>query len=85
MTLILAIEWARHGIGANAIAPDTTESPSRAPMLADPVRRETILKRIPLGRFGNAEAMVAAVRYLVSPETSYNRPSPAARFQKFYH
>jgi 3-oxoacyl-[acyl-carrier protein] reductase len=40
-------------------------------MLADPARRETMLKRIPLGRFGNAEEMAAAVRYLVSPEASY--------------
>ena len=71
MTRILAIEWAPHGIRVNAVAPGTTETPSRAPMLADPARRETMLKRIPLGRFGNAGEMAAAVRYLVSPEASY--------------
>lgn len=71
MTRILAIEWAAHGIRVNAIAPGTTETPSRAPVLADPARREAMLKRIPLGRFGNAEEMAAAVRYLASPEASY--------------
>jgi NAD(P)-dependent dehydrogenase (short-subunit alcohol dehydrogenase family) len=71
MTRILAIEWAPHGIRVNAIAPGTTQTPSRAPVLADPARRETMLKRIPLGRFGNAVEMAAAVRYLVSPEASY--------------
>ena len=71
MTRILAIEWAPHGIRVNAIAPGTTETPSRAPVLADPARRETMLKRIPLGRFGNAAEMAAAVRYLTSPDASY--------------
>ncbi|HTZ38152.1 MAG TPA: SDR family oxidoreductase [Stellaceae bacterium] len=71
MTRILAIEWAPHRIRVNAIAPGTTETPSRAPILADPARRETMLKRIPLGRFGDAEEMAAAIRYLASPQASY--------------
>jgi NAD(P)-dependent dehydrogenase (short-subunit alcohol dehydrogenase family) len=71
MTRILAIEWAPHGIRVNAIAPGTTETESRAPMLADPARRETMLGRIPLRRFGTAEEMAGAVRYLASPLASY--------------
>jgi len=71
MTRILAIEWAPHGIRVNAIAPGTTETESRAPMLSDPGRREAMLNRIPLRRFGTAEEMAAAVRYLASPQASY--------------
>lgn len=71
MTRMLAIEWAPHGIRVNAIAPGTTETESRRPNLVDPVRRERMLTRIPLGRFGNAEEMAGAIRYLASPLASY--------------
>lgn len=71
MTRVLAIEWAPHGIRVNAIAPGTTETPSRAPILADPERRALMLERIPLKRFGRPEEMAAAVRYLASPSASY--------------
>jgi 3-oxoacyl-[acyl-carrier protein] reductase len=40
-------------------------------MLADPARRETMLGRIPLRRFGTAEEMAGAVRYLASPIAGY--------------
>jgi NAD(P)-dependent dehydrogenase (short-subunit alcohol dehydrogenase family) len=72
MTRMLAIEWARHGIRVNAVAPGTVETPSRAAMLAaDPRRRELLLTRIPLGRFGTAEEMAAAVAYLAGPRAAY--------------
>jgi NAD(P)-dependent dehydrogenase (short-subunit alcohol dehydrogenase family) len=71
MTRMLAIEWAGHGIRVNAVAPGTTETPSRAPRLADPAHRARMLGRIPAGRFGTAEEMAAAVCYLASPQASY--------------
>ena len=71
MTRMLAIEWAGHGIRVNAVAPGTTQTPSRAPRLADPTHRARMLGRIPAGRFGTAEEMAAAVRYLASPQASY--------------
>lgn len=71
MTRVLAIEWASYGIRVNAVAPGTTETPSRAPALADPERRAVMLNRIPLKRFGTAEEMAAAVRYLASPAAAY--------------
>jgi NAD(P)-dependent dehydrogenase (short-subunit alcohol dehydrogenase family) len=71
MTRVLAIEWAPYGIRVNAVAPGTTETPSRAPMLADPQRRAVMLNRIPLKRFGTAEEMAGAVRYLASPGAAY--------------
>jgi NAD(P)-dependent dehydrogenase (short-subunit alcohol dehydrogenase family) len=55
----------------NAVAPGTVETPSRAPGLADPVRRKAVLGRIPLGTFGTAEEIAAAVCYLASPGAAY--------------
>ncbi len=71
MTRMLAIEWAEHGIRVNAIAPGTVETPSRAPLLADPDIRHRMIDRIPIKRFGTPEEMSGAVRYLVSPAGAY--------------
>ncbi len=71
MTRMLAIEWAEHGIRVNAIAPGTVETPSRAPLLADPANRHRMIDRIPIKRFGTSEEMAGAVRYLVSPAGAY--------------
>lgn len=72
MTRMLAIEWAAHGIRVNAVAPGTVETRSRAAVFAaDPQRREAMMRRIPLGRFGTAEEMAAAVCYLASPQAAF--------------
>jgi NAD(P)-dependent dehydrogenase (short-subunit alcohol dehydrogenase family) len=71
MTRLLAIEWAPYSIRVVAIAPGTTLTESRRPMLQDPDRHAAMLDRIPLKRFGNAEEMAGAIRYLVSPLASY--------------
>jgi NAD(P)-dependent dehydrogenase (short-subunit alcohol dehydrogenase family) len=71
MTRMLAIEWAPHGIRLNAVAPGTTPTPTRQASLQNSQRREAMLARIPLQRFGTAEEMAAAVRYLASPQASY--------------
>jgi 2-deoxy-D-gluconate 3-dehydrogenase len=66
MTRMLAIEWAEHGIRANAIAPATVLTPSRAEMLSDPAARQKMLARIPSGRFVTPKEVAAAVVYLAS-------------------
>jgi len=71
MTKMLAIEWAEHNIRVNAIAPGSTETPTRVPVLGDPARRDFFINRIPLRRFGRPDEMAAAVRYLASEEASY--------------
>jgi NAD(P)-dependent dehydrogenase (short-subunit alcohol dehydrogenase family) len=71
MTRMLAIEWAPYRIRVNAIGPGTTETKSRLPNLQNPEHRDRMLTRIPLGRFGNAEEMAAAIRYLISPQAGY--------------
>jgi 2-deoxy-D-gluconate 3-dehydrogenase len=70
MTRMLAIEWAAHNVRANAIAPATVLTPSRAEMLSDPQARARMLARIPSGRFVTPEEVAAAVVYLASPEAA---------------
>jgi NAD(P)-dependent dehydrogenase (short-subunit alcohol dehydrogenase family) len=68
MTRMLAIEWAPHRIRANAIAPATVLTPSRAEMLSEPKARGRMLGRIPIGRFVTPEEVAAAVVYLAGPD-----------------
>ena len=56
MTRMLAIEWAHHGVRVNAVAPGTVETRPRAAVFAaNPQRRQFMIDRIPLRRFGTAE------------------------------
>jgi NAD(P)-dependent dehydrogenase (short-subunit alcohol dehydrogenase family) len=70
MTRMLAIEWAPHKIRVNAIAPASTETPTRTG-LTDPARREELLSRFPLHRFGSPEDMAEAITYLASPRAEF--------------
>jgi NAD(P)-dependent dehydrogenase (short-subunit alcohol dehydrogenase family) len=67
MTKMLAIEWAEHGIRANAIAPTTVMTASREKMLSDPKARAAMLARIPTKKFATPGEIAAAVLYLDSP------------------
>jgi len=66
LTKALAIEWARHGIRVNAVAPTLTETPMTRPMLEKPGFREEMLSRIPLGRIGTVDDVAGAVIFLAS-------------------
>jgi NAD(P)-dependent dehydrogenase (short-subunit alcohol dehydrogenase family) len=72
MTRMLAIEWAGHGIRVNAVAPGTVETRSRAAVFAaNPQRREAMMARVPLRRFGTEEEMASMVCYLAGPQAAY--------------
>ena len=72
MTRMLAIEWAPHGIRVNAIAPGTTETPSRQKSLgADPERRQMMIERIPFKRFCTEADVAGAASYLASTAAEY--------------
>lgn len=67
LTRVLAIEWAPYGINTNAVAPTFILTPLTQSTFDDPVLREDLLKRIPLGRVGQPEDVVGAVVFLSSP------------------
>jgi NAD(P)-dependent dehydrogenase (short-subunit alcohol dehydrogenase family) len=72
MTQTLAVEWARHRIRVNAVAPGPVESPGAARQLwpNDEVV-DAITKTVPLGRWAGADEIANAVAFLVSPYASY--------------
>jgi gluconate 5-dehydrogenase len=66
MTKQLAIEWAKHKIHVNCIAPCIFWTPLTEPILNDPKMYDIFMQRIPLGRPAEPEDLVGAVVYLVS-------------------
>lgn len=71
LTRALANEWAKYGINVNAIAPGYMATDNTAPLRADPVRSQTILDRIPAGRWGTPDDLKAASVFLASPGSDY--------------
>ena len=72
MTRTLAVEWARHKIRVNAIAPGPVDTPGAAERLfPDPMIMEGIRKTIPLRRFLTLEEVANAASYLLSDFASY--------------
>ncbi|SHN28694.1 NAD(P)-dependent dehydrogenase, short-chain alcohol dehydrogenase family [Cyclobacterium lianum] len=67
----LAAEWANAGIRVNAIAPSLTDTPLAENLLSSPEKKEGAGKRHPLGRYGEAADMAAAVIYLLSDRSSW--------------
>ena len=70
LTKCLAVEWARHNITVNAVAPTFIRTPGTAECLANDAFRADVLSRIPLGRIGEPMEVAAAVLYLASPAAS---------------
>jgi NAD(P)-dependent dehydrogenase (short-subunit alcohol dehydrogenase family) len=72
MTQTLAVEWARHKIRVNAVAPGPIESPGAAKQLwASDADVERITGMVPLKRWGQPREVADAVTFLVSPLSSY--------------
>ncbi len=64
----LAVEWAKHGVTVNAVAPTVVETNLTRARLANPEFRASVLARIPAGRLATPEDVAAAVVYLASDE-----------------
>ena len=66
------MEWARHGIRVNAIAPGPVETEeTRSRLWPTEEMREHLLRRIPLGRFGTEEEIAHVCAFLVSDYAAY--------------
>ncbi len=62
----LALEWARHGIRVNALAPGYVRTPLNADFLDGPAG-QGILRRVPTRRFGEPGDLDGALLLLASP------------------
>ncbi len=67
----LANEWGGRGINVNAIAPGWIKTKLTSALQADPNRYNTILSRIPAGRWGEPEDLVGAAIFLASRASDY--------------
>jgi NAD(P)-dependent dehydrogenase (short-subunit alcohol dehydrogenase family) len=71
LTRCLAVEWGRHGINVNAVAPTFIRTPGTEPVLSDPEFRAEVEERIAaLHRIGEPEEVSGAVVFLCSPAAS---------------
>ena len=67
----LANEWAKLGIRVNAIAPGVFPTDLNRPLIEGTDRGRWLQAHTPLGRFGDADELVGAAIYLISPSASY--------------
>ena len=72
LTRTLAAEWGPDGIRVNAVAPGYIETQMmRSGFASGALDESRLLDRTPLGRFGTAEEVAAAVAFLVSDDASF--------------
>jgi gluconate 5-dehydrogenase len=68
----LAVEWSPRGVRVNAIAPGWIDTPMLHRALHDdPTRRDKILARTPMGRFGEPADIGWAAVYLCSAQAKF--------------
>ena len=70
MTKQMAIEWAKHQIRVNCIAPCIFWTPLTEPILSDKKMYDIFMQRIPIGRPAEPEDLVGAVLFLSTPASA---------------
>jgi NAD(P)-dependent dehydrogenase (short-subunit alcohol dehydrogenase family) len=71
MTREIAVQYARHGIRANAICPGPVRTPLFEYLISDSEKRRNRLNHIPAGRFGEPQDIANAALYLASDESAW--------------
>jgi len=71
LTRSLAVEWSRHGVLVNAIAPGVFRTEFNEKLLEGTPRGHELLMRTPMGRFGQANEVAGAAVYLASDAASF--------------
>jgi 2-deoxy-D-gluconate 3-dehydrogenase len=67
LTKVMAAEWGKYNIQANAVAPTVILTPMAEEVWGDPAVRDPMLAKIPLGRFGKPVEVADLVLFLASP------------------
>lgn len=71
LTMALSNEWAGKGVQVNAIAPGYIATDNTEALRNDPDRSESILARIPAGRWGKPEDFKGPIVFLASKASDY--------------
>jgi peroxisomal 2,4-dienoyl-CoA reductase len=71
ITRNLSVEWGRHGIRVNGIAPGPIEDTEGMKRLVPQDIKDKIAKKIPIGRFGRIEDIENVALFLCSDAASY--------------
>ena len=71
LTRALCNEWAKYNINVNGIAPGYIETNNTKQIQEDKDRYDSILDRIPQGRWGKPEDIVGAAIFLASDASNY--------------
>jgi NAD(P)-dependent dehydrogenase (short-subunit alcohol dehydrogenase family) len=70
LTKSLAVEWARHGVTVNGIAPGIFPTALNSAIIDSP-RGQELLARTPMRRFGKVEELAGTAIFLASDEASF--------------
>jgi len=71
LTRNLAVEWGRHGIRVNAVAPGPVEDTEGMKRLVPEPVKERLRRNVPLGRFGRVRDIEHAAVFLCSDAASF--------------
>ena len=66
MSKTLALEWAARGVTVNCVAPTVISTPMADTAFPTPEAKANMLRRIPVGRFGEVHEVAAAALFLAT-------------------
>ncbi len=71
LTMALSNEWSPSGVNVNAIAPGYIATDNTSALREDSARNDSILSRIPAGRWGKPDDLIGAAIFLASDASNY--------------
>ena len=71
LTRSMAVEWAAHGITANAIGPGYMQTDMNQALMSNPDFNNWLMSRIPSKRWGRPDELVGAAVFLASAASDY--------------
>lgn len=71
LTRAMAVEWAKHNIQANALAPGYIRTALTGPLTVDPDFNRHLCARTPAGRWGEPHELVGATVFLASRASDF--------------